>query len=217
MSSAAVHRAIWQRRYAGELEGGAALLVALTMAEMAEPGSGAVTVGYRALAEITGLGKATISRAIDRAGLYEMADAGAGRRPARYVLASSTPDATSVDNPGPELRSVPPEVRNSVPPSGLSVPFASRFGAVASSPPDAQLEPQILEPGFSVRALDEPAPADLAERVAELRACMDTHPSTPEPLEEIPPPCLADAVPAGEVAERVAELRARMNGLRRAR
>ena len=213
------YRAAWQNRYAGTLEGRAAFLTALVMAELAEPASGTVTVGARTLAEITGYGPATVRQAIADAGLFQMADAGTGRRPARYVLACPPPRAMPVDNPAADAGSVSPAARNSARPSDRSARFARGNGAVAYPPPRAQLEPKTLEPRISARHFeDDPdltPPCDLPERVDALRAAMEAEPPPVAPLEVEPPPCLVDAVPPEEVAERVAELRSRMVGRRR--
>ena len=114
MSGNAVQRAAWQRRYAGTLAGGAPLFVALAMAEeLADPTSGAVTVGGRELAEITGLARSTVQQAIATAGLFKTVERGRGRRPSRYVLAAGGKAANTVDKSSPGFRSGRWEGRNS--------------------------------------------------------------------------------------------------------
>ena len=176
------YRATWERCYRGDLTG-PPLFVALVMAELAEPGTGAVTVGLRTLAEMTGYAKGTVTDAIGVAGLYEMDGRGIGRRPSTYVLASSQRDASPVDNGSLPRGSVLPEGRNSVQPSGRSVQLASKIGPLASSQEDTQLEPKTLKPKprFSVQHPDDvdgltPA-CELPGRVASLRESMRAHPS----------------------------------------
>jgi hypothetical protein len=173
MSNAAALRTVWERRYAGTLAGGSDLLVALVMAELAESSTGALTVGVRALAEITGLGRSTVHRSIAAAGLFQRAERGAGHRASRYVLAASPRDANPVDKSSAAFRSVPPEGRYSVPRPPRSVPLASHNGPLAASPRDSELEPKTINRDLASHADVKTPPVEISDRVADLRRRMN--------------------------------------------
>ena len=101
MSNHAAH-AVWAERRAGRLPGGAALFVALAMADRANA-DGEVYAGVRTLAADTGLGRSTVGRAVRTlaaVGLYAEVVTAGGRRATTYRLAVSTRDANPVDNNG---------------------------------------------------------------------------------------------------------------------
>ena len=177
MTSSAAHRTVWQRRYAGTLAGGPDLLVALVMAELAEPSTGALTVGGRELAEVTGLARSTVQKAIATAGLFKVAERGRGKRPSRYVLAAGAKATSPVDNCTEPRISGRLVDRYSGRQGSSSGRLAADFGPVAAGGQAAQLEPKTLEPRFSGRHDERTAPVEIADHVAMLRDAMAAHPS----------------------------------------
>lgn len=173
MSGNAALREVWQRRYAGTLPGGAPLFVALVMAELADPTSGAVTVGGRELAEVTGLARSTVQQAIATAGLFKTVERGRGRRPSRYVLAAGGKAANTVDKSSPGFRSGRWEGRNSGREGVRSGRLAADYGPVAAGGRAAQLEPKTIEPRLAARAEAVTPPVDIADHVAGLRDRMN--------------------------------------------
>jgi hypothetical protein len=93
--------AVWAARDAQLLEAGAPLFVCLALADRANNRTGIAKTGVRGIAERTGLGQATIVRALRSAagaGVIELVEPGRGNRPARYRIALSTRRANVGDN-----------------------------------------------------------------------------------------------------------------------